>query len=169
MLARKYIQKTREYLDYLDRHIDNVERAWKEVQEKCSSMHMIWEDFYWHSLDLAVKQHDLSKFSKEEFTQYRAFFYPVDDEITVKEDFDMAWAHHKICNDHHWENWTQIKECHPNEQALCCTHMVVDWLAMSYEFGDTPRSYYENNKDSIHLPTWAQSYICQMFDLLEAS
>ena len=45
--------------------------------------------------------------------------------------------------------------------------MVVDWLAMSYEFGDTPRSYYKKNKSRIKLPNWAVEYINELFDMLE--
>jgi hypothetical protein len=47
--------------------------------------------------------------------------------------------------------------------------MVIDWLAMSYEFGDTPRSYYEKNREKIELPEWAVKYITELFTDLEAN
>jgi len=36
MLER--IKKTREYLDYIEEHYMNVQKAWKELQQKCKEM-----------------------------------------------------------------------------------------------------------------------------------
>lgn len=45
--------------------------------------------------------------------------------------------------------------------------MVIDWLAMSYEFGDTPREYYEANKDRIELTEDSEKLIYDIFNKLE--
>ena len=39
------IQKTREYLDYLEEHYNNVQKAWKIIQDKCKDMPFIYDDF----------------------------------------------------------------------------------------------------------------------------
>ena len=45
-----------------------------------------------------------------------------------------------------------------------CVHMVVDWIAMGFEMGDTAKEYYEANKDKINLPGWAVKFIDEIFD-----
>jgi len=42
MEAYEYIKKTREYLDYLEDHIKNVEKAWEILQEKCKNKNFIY-------------------------------------------------------------------------------------------------------------------------------
>ena len=61
------IKRTREYLDYIEEHILNVEKAWEEVRTKCKDMRFIWDDFYFWNIDAAVKTHDLSNLSENEF------------------------------------------------------------------------------------------------------
>lgn len=178
MIALDKIQKTREYLNYLERHILNVEKAWKEVQKKCLDMKFVWDDFSFFWLDDEVKNHDISKITKEEFIAYRESFYPTDLEDkqqkenelhknNVKKSFDKAWKHHYRNNMHHWEGWTNHAFYHPYAPTIHCAHMVIDWLAMSYEFGDTPREYYEKNKEKIRLPEWAVEFIYEIFERLE--
>lgn len=173
MIALDKIQKTREYLDYLERHILNIEKAWKEVQEKCEDMKFVWDDYLYHWLDQEVLRHDESKLDKEEFTQYRTKFYPTNEELSelhmpsVDRDFNNAWANHKQENLHHWESLDGRKFWNVYESEVHYAHMVIDWLAMSYEFGDTPREYYEKNKEKINLPEWAVKFIYEIFERLE--
>lgn len=167
MQALEVIQMTRQYLDYLERHIKNIEKAWLEIQEKCN-IPVVWDDYKFWTLHGDIENHDLSKFGAVEFTAHRQAFYPTPTE--AKRDAKEAFNHHITNNPHHWENWVTQYESNrisAYEAEMHCTHMVVDWLAMSYEFGDTPRSYYENNKDKIKLPEWAVEYIYEIFDELE--
>ena len=71
-----------EYLDYIEEHYNNVQEAWKIINDKCQNkgFRFIYDDFVWHTIDSEVKAHDLSKLSPEEFTQYRQFFFPCDGE-----------------------------------------------------------------------------------------
>lgn len=172
MKALEKIQKTREYLDYIERHILNVEKAWKKIQNKCKNMRFVYDDYVYWNVNGLVDYHDLSKLDNEEFCQYRAHFYPTELEkftskSTAKEEFNKAWAHHYENNPHHWENWARKKYYDPYEAEMHCVCMVVDWLAMSYEFGDSPRSYYEKNKERIDLPDWAVKFVYEIFDNLE--
>lgn len=156
------IQKFREYLDYIERHYDNVQKAWKLIDDKCANkgFKWHWDDHCWHIIDQEVKSHDLSKLSAEEFTQYRQFFYPCDGEEKNKDLFKEAWEHHKENNIHHWQSWTKK---HPNEEVFLVM-MLVDWVAMGFEFGDTAKSYYEKNKDEIKLPEWAIKLMYEIFE-----
>ena len=39
-------------------------------------------------------------------------------------------------------------------------------IAMGYEFGDTVKEYYENNKDKIILPEWAIKEMYKIFEII---
>ena len=166
MNTLEVIQKTREYLDYIEEHIHNVNKAWIELQEKCKDMQFVCDDFYFSSISDEVASHDLSKLSEAEFVQYRKVFYPVKGE---PEGYDMseAWEHHKSHNPHHWENWTTIKPRSDADWKVHCVHMIIDWMAMGYRFGDTAQDYYEKNKEKILIPSHAVDFIYEIFDRLK--
>lgn len=162
------INKTREYLDYIEDHIKNVNKAWKLIQEKCKDMSIVVDDYYFNLLDIEVYYHDESKLSEQEFVQYRKAFYPTKDEIAKgKYDMSEAWEHHKSLNPHHWETWAKDGQSkgfpYLNVWEVHCTHMVIDWIAMSFAMGGTAQEYYEKNKDRIKLPVYAVDYIYEIF------
>jgi len=160
----KDIEKIREYCDYLEEHIINVRKAWLEIQEKCNDMFFIQDDNYYENIGQSVLKHDMSKVSEYEFIQYQKAFYPSVNEID-KYSMNEAWQHHIINNPHHWENWT--KNYAPNvfktHWVVHCVHMIVDWMAMGYKFGDTAQAYYEKNKDKIELPDEAIKLMYEIF------
>jgi hypothetical protein len=166
LIGFEIIDKTREYLDYLEEHFNNVHKAFNEIAKKCKNMFFIKELEFYNQLIKMVIEHDISKFSDKEFTQYRDYFFPCSGCIQNKEAFDKAFENHVLLNNHHWQNWVNSKESIEFRQ-LCCVHMVIDWLAMSYKFNDTPRNYYENNTNKIKLPLWAVDFIYEIFDALE--
>jgi hypothetical protein len=164
MKGLDYIEKTREYLDYLEEHLLNVEWAWKLVQVACPHLPCVSDDYRHAVLDAEVKEHDISKLGKYEFVQYREHFFPLSGEDIQHADFKRAWQHHKWCNSHHWEHWTNEDEMpetsqDPYAKEIACTHMVIDWLAMGRKFDEVPGAYYEQNRDSIKLPEWADAYV----------
>lgn len=160
------IKKTREYLDYIERHYNNVQKAWKLINDNCKNgFRFISDDFVWHSIDVAVKNHDLSKLSKEEFTQYRQYFFPTESEEKDKDQFKSAWENHKRENPHHWQNWTVKHKDHMYADIFLVEN-IVDWVAMGFEFNDTALSYYEKNKDEINLPEWAIELMYKIFDCI---
>ena len=137
MDAQDYIDKTREYLDYVEEHIENVRLSFIELVDKCSSIYWIADDYRYYGLYAEVKQHDVSKLSAYELVQYRDNFYPVrpdrpiEQKWQAKDAFNAAWEHHKLRNSHHHESLR-------NEFDVI--HMIIDWMAMGRKFGDTPRT-----------------------------
>ncbi len=163
--TRQLIQKTRDYLDYIEEHYENVQKAWNELKEKCKDMTFMHDDFRYFCIQDQIDNHDYSKLSCEEFVQYRQKFYSIPGEEINKDLFNSAWEHHKKENAHHWEHWTKLLTMRiPYDQEIACVHMVCDWMAMGYKFGDTAKNYYEENKDKIELPDWAITYIYEIFD-----
>ena len=156
------IKKTREYLYYLEDHVLNVEKAWRLLQEKCKDMRFIYDDYVYFSIQDEIERHDLSKMSEAEFIQFRKRFFP--SQYDGLNDFESAWEHHKKENTHHWETWTTIKPTDIYFEEVSCVHMLCDWIAMGFKYGDTAKVYYEKNKDTIKLPDWAVGFIYEIFD-----
>jgi hypothetical protein len=165
-VVKQKIAKFREYLDYFERHYDNVQRAWALINEKCQNnqFRFIYDDFVWHSIDTAIKGHDESKLSPREFTQYRQYFFSIDGEEKNENAFNAAWNHHLENNEHHWETW--VKMAASPYADVFVVQMVCDWVAMGFEFGDTAQEYYEKNKHKIQIPDWAEKLIYQIFECI---
>lgn len=159
------IRRTREYLDYIEEHINNVHRAFAEISAACHDMPFIYDDFKYEILRSQVEQHDISKLSKGEFCQYRQYFYTCEGEEKPKE-INEAIQHHYDHNDHHWQTICMKPYTNPIEMEIDIAHMVIDWMAMGYKFGDTAKSYYEANKDGIRLPEPAVAILNQIFERL---
>ena len=162
----KKINKFREYLDYIEEHYNNIQKAWKLINDKCQNkgFAFISDDNLWFAIDSEVKHHDKSKLSMQEFTQYRQFFFPCENEKKDRDLFKNAWEHHKIKNSHHWQTWTM--DGYGNDKQVAFIHNLVDWIVMGFKFGDTARDYYENNKDEIKLPKWAVKLMYEIFDCI---
>ena len=165
MKILKDIEKIREYLNYLEEHILNIQKAWLEIQEKCNDMFFIQDDNYYENIGQAVIEHDLSKVSEFEFIQYQKSFYPSENQ---KDKYDMSesWKHHLDNNSHHWENWTKKYSTglYKQDWVVSCVHMIIDWMAMGYKFNDTAQSYYEKNKHKINIPDKARKLMYQIFE-----
>ncbi len=159
-----------DYRTYLDTHIQNVQKAWKEEVSKLDD-DFIKENF--DELSILIRDHDLSKYGDEEFDAYRANYYPVNDEekIANEANFQAAWYHHFQNNPHHWQHWIdESGELIPleNENLVkkAYIEMICDWQAMGYVFGDTANQYYQSNKDTIklypELSDWVEGLLKQL-------
>lgn len=169
------IAKTREYLDYIEEHYNNVQKAWSIGKDKWKHLPVVFDDFLYNTLDIDVGFHDISKLSEYEFVQYRKYFFPTDYEEDFenytkgvisknryKEGFDAAWSHHKTVTNHHWQT---IKDS-SLMSAVYLTEMVLDWIAMSYKFGGTAIQHYEKEKPKMtNLNDESHDYIKKLLDL----
>jgi len=143
--------KVEEYNWYIREHRNNVLRAWKEMQQRCKNEPFVYDDWKYAILNQMVETHDLSKYSTEEFSAYRQWFYPCEGEERDEEAFNAAWKSHyeNEENSHHWEHWVGKEETDSLFQWFSYVTMILDWVAMGYKFGDTALEYYERNKDKI--------------------
>lgn len=154
MKGQDYIDKTRAYLDYLEEHIEYVRKAFIELSKACDGMAWVGDDCSWHTLRAEVMAHDLSKFSAAEFVQYRDTFFPATEADRVNNGFDAAWEHHKLMNHHHNETVENYNDL---------IHMIIDWTAMGYKFGDTAESFYDKHKYEMGLSKVYETFIRKIF------
>lgn len=140
------------YTKYIEEHRENVRHAHIILVEKCKSI-LLENNIDLTQLKTNIENHDLSKYTKEEFEPYRKKFFPADGEEVDKTEFDRAWFHHYTCNKHHWNYWVgQSKEMDP----IYVVEMTIDWIAMGIKFNNSALEYYEKNKDNITLSKKAE-------------
>ena len=147
----KQLEKRKEYMQYIDEHIENVKRAFKHLIEddwlrNCTDNNITMSIQTMIDND-TISQHDLSKYSDEEFESYRKYFYSVDESEKDEDDFNEAWKHHYQNNSHHPEFWVDEKGNPIDMDIEAIIEMVCDWQAMCYKFGGTLTNYYEENKE----------------------
>lgn len=150
--------KELEYTQYIDNHRNNVQKAWDELKNNDRVIDYIVKNAdtkpsnFLSLLDAYIAAHDKSKYGKEEFDAYRKWFYPVSEEEkqSAKEEFDLAWKHHYKRNMHHWDWWheSNLPQVMPFNFVV---EMICDWMAMGYQFNNTAKSWYYENKNEIHL------------------
>ena len=92
------------YKEYIMNHKLNVEKAWQNIKNNPECIELIEKymcvDSACDVIDDLVKNHDTSKFGKEEFDAYRKNFYPIspEEKESNKDAFDKAWEHHYTNN-----------------------------------------------------------------------
>ena len=136
-------EKEVQYIEYLKNHAINIRRAFDTYGVFIARL------LYCNigELEVRINNHDQSKYSNAEFNAYRKRFFPVNDEESLTDDseeFNAAWEHHYLANSHHPEHYFKLGSPHemPN---IDIAEMILDWIAMSYEFGDTAYSYYDSS------------------------
>ena len=93
--------------------------------------------------------HDLSKFGRTEFASSAKYFQGTRSPIEAEKEsvgYSAAWLHHKGCNPHHWEYWTDFND---NGEIVVnkipfkyVVEMVCDWIGagMVYQSGTWTQS-----------------------------
>ena len=136
--------KERKYKKYIEEHRENIKKAFSELIICLDLDNDVCIELFERILN-----HDLSKYSEEEFYAYRKYLYPINkqEKENAKEEFEKAWEHHWKNNDHHWEHRQNDTEF-TKETKLAILENICDWLAMGYR----PIEYYNKIKDKINLP-----------------
>jgi len=157
------IRTTRKYLDYLQNHYNNVQIAWLKMKDAFYEKDFLNANII-RSIGNDVLLHDASKLSHEEFVPYREKFYRTigDDPVKNEIEFERASKHHLEHNNHHWQRVRLLSE--KDAYIVPTVHMVVDWIAMSYERGGGARTYFEKEKEKIHLPSYVYDLVLKVFD-----
>ena len=97
--------------------------------------------------------HDLSKFSLIEFIGYSNKFFKINPDEKDKISFQYAWLHHQKRNKHHWEYWVvnSVKRDSLEMPQKFVIEMLADWRAMSRQFDNDVKQWYDKNKHKMIL------------------
>lgn len=140
-----FVQK---YRKYVETHIANVKQSFDWISSNCPE---VFADCDMEYLSREIDEHDLSKYSEEEFYPYARYFYLDKNNPVYKKEFDKAWNHHQKTNKHHWEYWLMREDNKtipldmPAEEIA---HEICDWMSFGFKNGDLLNigSYYQMNK-----------------------
>ena len=142
---------TDEYIEYIEEHRLNVWKAYNVI--KSIFKEEIAKFGIGKELASRCLNHDISKFTDKEFEYYRINYYPIDkkEKELNKKNYEEAWKHHYIVNDHHWNHWVNGDGSVRDMTMAALFEMLADWTAMGYVFGNTAYEYYSQNKKKIQL------------------
>jgi len=79
--------------------------------------------------------------------------------LECKNNFNKAWEHHYKNNKHHWNYWIDNNEIALDMPLKYINQMICDWKGMSRKFGDTPQSFYKNNRHKMNLSIRTRCYV----------
>lgn len=156
--------KEKEYTKYINEHIMNIRLAFTVYGDiLCKKLNIPNKQ-----LILNINNHDLSKYSEEEFDGYRQYFYPCSNEIKNEELFNRAWKHHYEENKHHPEFWVdsftnEITDMPPTYIA----EMLLDWEAMSIKFSNNTYDYYKKERNKKPLSDNTKKIIDNIIDIFK--
>lgn len=168
-MSEEQRQKELEYLDYVEEHIANVQKAWNIMKNKPECMDYIkslakTNSFYVYLqlvklIDRNIRHHDESKLEMEEWEPYRQYFYPINEKEkeNAKESFEFALQHHYQYNLHHW-NWWDKNDCKGSMSVVYVIEMCCDWIAMGLKYNNSAYDWYKKQTD-IKLGKFQQSVV----------
>ena len=156
------LEKEQEYLDYINNHIENVNKAFKMYMLPILNMNnistLISDEELKDSirrLEPLIDTHDASKFSDAEFDGYRMRWHPTATEeakqkedpelaMTIRERYEKCWEHHYTTNAHHPKHWLNLETGISEDMSLdAIVEMLCDWEGMSLKFGTSTLKWYE--------------------------
>ena len=153
------------YLKYIDEHRNYVYTAFLRFGKTiCLALSLVQGEY--DILRRYVSGHDNSKYGPDEFDGYRQFFYPKEGEEKNKDWFNKAWNHHYMINPHHWEYHLEKPDEAREMPKLNIAEMVLDWIAMSMKFKNSPVTWYNQNKDKIVLHKKTRNQVEQVLSAL---
>ena len=118
--------------------------------------------------------HDRSKFSAEEANAYCRYWHYLTEEERkdcpeeARTEFEAAWEHHCLHNDHHPQHFTKALglENADSMGLAAVLEMVCDWGAMADELGGSARDFATDNMDALKIRAH-EDEIWKAIDILE--
>lgn len=170
--------KTKEYLEYINKHLFLLYRAFEEEILPIGDRNNISKYFSDREYIDAINKceenlplHDLSKRSKEEFESYRKRFYPTEKEKlefdSIKKDFHNAWVHHYKNNPHHVEYWCTDGLNPERDMELCyILELYCDWKSVSILKGGNPYKFYISSEERKMMTEKTRKVLEELFSIL---
>lgn len=148
-----------EYDNYIREHRENLKRGLEWMQQNLSGPFINGEKLTEALLN--AEQHDQSKYDKEEYDPYDAYFYGPEKTPEVKSAFDYAWLRHIHNNPHHWQYWVLLED-DPEVRSFgkvldmpleYIYEMIADWWSFSWRANNLMEifDWYASHQDNIRL------------------
>lgn len=151
------------------KHFKTVMKHKAVVYRECKACGIKWQGII----------HDLSKFSRVEFSPSAKFFQgigsPIEKEKAEK-GYSEAWLHHKGRNKHHWEWWTDFGK---NGEIIAnkipsnyVVEMICDWIGagMVYSGEDwtqaEPLNYYNKVRAGRHFHPETEELLIKLLEII---
>lgn len=158
-----------EYDNYLQEHIENVQKGFEWLNEHLSIL--LPQNHSYAN----ITHHDDSKRDREEYNAYDAYFYGGNRSSQVMSNFDYAWLHHIHHNPHHWQYWVLINDdSEEGTKALDIPYpyiieMICDWWSFSWKTGNLHGifDWYEDHKDHMILSTKTRVIVESILDKMK--
>ena len=151
------------YFDYIIEHRENNLKVWNELKKTNKKLLNKYPDII-AKVDKIIDEHDLSKFSDEEFYPYAEKFQGNNkDSKEVLNNFQTAWLHHIHNNPHHWNYHIIVSDESPSESKdktgleplpmpiFDVLAMLIDWESMSIKFNNSTNDFYNTKIDKSFL------------------
>ena len=144
-----------QYDEYLENHKSNVKKAFTWMAKNLPEiLDVVHDDLEWQ----ICFGHDASKYKKDEYEAYDAYFYGGNRSYQVMYNFRKAFNIHIHRNPHHWQHWVLLHDDDKNETILdmpdnYIIEMICDWWSFSWTKGDLNEifTWYEEHKNYIKL------------------
>ena len=155
---------------YLKYFITICKHKWVVFKE-CKSCGIIWQGII----------HDLSKFGFTEFFS-SAKYYCSDKSPhygdAEENGYSKAWLHHKGCNKHHWEYWTDFNENNGSIKVNIIPYnyvveMVCDWIGAGKVYekekwtNSSPIEYYYKVRNGRYFHKKTETLIIHFLRVIE--
>lgn len=149
-----------DYDNYIRDHKENLMRGLEWMAENLGDAWINPEKMYEAMANAEL--HDESKYSKDEYDAYDAYFYgALERSPKVQADFDRAWLHHIHLNPHHWQHWVLLED-DPNLGSFgkvldmpeeYIYEMIADWWTFSWRNNNLMEifKWYSDHRDRIKM------------------
>ena len=154
-LCATFDQSRRMYNDYIKKHRHYVRKAFELFGDDIfNKIYDYFEDNGRNMdddksiLEYLIQNHDMSKYSPEEFDAYADYFYPYENmnktSKEINDNFDVAWKHHYSLNPHHPQYWYGFFKSYIPVPIII--EMLCDWIAVSMNNNTSVSSWYFSSR-----------------------
>lgn len=161
------------YDKYISQHRECVRKAYQWL---CEHIPEVCDE----STGMLIENHDKSKYTKEEYDPYDAYFYENYDKSEktkklVEYEYDVAWLTHIHRNPHHWQHWVLLRD-DPVDGNTVVVRMIIpqmylvemfcDWWSFSFLSDDLDQIFvwYCNHKDTIIMNKKSEEFMQKLLN-----
>ena len=152
---------------------------WKHFKTVCKHKQVVFRECWACGIGWQGIIHDLSKFTRTEFSPSAKYFQGNRSPIEAEKDdcgYSFAWLHHKGCNPHHWEYWIDfgnqgqiIADRIPKKYVV---EMLCDWIGAGKVYAkgkwtqSDPLDYYNKVRAGRYFHPETEQVIVRFLELI---